>query len=85
MSMLCSIADAVSSGSWPILFKILTLSVAICAVLLHQSNFCSCLSSVADFSNSRTRTIISAERAPCLSAPKIMCLVSHRVIIFVLF
>ena len=29
MSILCSTADAISSGSWPILFKVLTLNVAI--------------------------------------------------------
>ena len=49
MSMLWSIAEAVSSGSWPIPFKVHTLSVAICIVLLHFSNFCLSLSSVADF------------------------------------
>ena len=48
MSILCSTANAVSSGSWPILFKVLTLNVAICIVCLHFSSFC-CLSSVADF------------------------------------
>ena len=37
MSILCSTADAVSSGSWPILFKVLTLNVAICIVCLHFS------------------------------------------------
>ena len=34
MSILCSTADAVSSGSWPILFRVLTLNVAICIVCL---------------------------------------------------
>ena len=48
MPMLCSTVDAVSSSSYPILFKVLTLNVAICIVCLHFSNFC-CLSSVADF------------------------------------
>ena len=50
-SILCSATDAVSLGSWPILFKVLTLSVAKCTVLLHLSNFCLrlSLSSVADF------------------------------------
>ena len=47
MSVLCSTADAVSSDSWPILFRVLTLNVAICIVCLHFSSFC--LSSVADF------------------------------------
>ena len=31
MSILCSSADAISSGSCPILFKVLTLNVAICS------------------------------------------------------
>ena len=35
MSILCSSADAISSGSCPILFKVLTLNVAICSVCLH--------------------------------------------------
>ena len=39
MSILCSTADAVSSGSWPILFKVLTLNVATCIVCLHFSSF----------------------------------------------
>ena len=52
MSMLSSMADAVSSGSFPILFKALTLNVDICIVYLHSINFC--LSSKADFSNSET-------------------------------
>ena len=39
MSILCSTADAVSSGSWPILSKVLTLNVAICIVCLHFSSF----------------------------------------------
>ena len=46
MSILCSTADAVSSASWSILFKVLTLNVAICIVCLHFSSFC-CLNSVA--------------------------------------
>ena len=39
MSILCSTADAVSSDSWPILFRVLTLNVAICIVCLHLSSF----------------------------------------------
>ena len=54
-------ADAVSSGSCPILFKVLTLKVAICIVCLHFSNFC-CLSSVAGFSN-RTRLIFTRAKS----------------------
>ena len=53
-------ADAVSSGSCPILFNVLTLNVAICIVLLHFSKFC--LSSVADFSNTEARAPTSAGR-----------------------
>ena len=56
-------ADAASSGSCPILFKVLTLNVAICIVCLHFSNFC-CLSSVADFSNTEARAPTPAGRAP---------------------
>ena len=64
MSMSWSIAEAVSSGSWPILFKVLTLNVAICIVLLHFSNVYFSLSSVADFSNTGARAPNSACRAP---------------------
>ena len=39
MSMLCSMANAVSTGSCPILFKVLVLNVIICIVCLHFSNF----------------------------------------------
>ena len=60
MSMLWSIAEAVSSGSWPILFKVLTLNVTICIVCLHFSNFCFRLSSVADFLNTGSRVPTSA-------------------------
>ena len=63
---LCSAADAVRSGNWPILCKILTLSVAICTVLLHLSNFCLCSSSATDFFNIGVRTPTSSERASCL-------------------
>ena len=54
MSILCSTADAISSGSCPILFKVLTLNVAICSVCLHFSSF-DRLSSVVDFSNTKAR------------------------------
>ena len=45
-SVLCSTVDAVSSGFWTILFKLLTLNVTICIVLLYLSKcfvleFCS--------------------------------------------
>ena len=50
MSILCFTAYAVSSCSWPILFKVQTLNVTICIVCLHFSSFCF-LSSVADLSN----------------------------------
>ena len=56
-------ADAVISGSCLILFKVLTLNVAICIVCLHFSNFC-CLSSVADFSNTEARAPTSAGCTP---------------------
>ena len=71
MSILCSSADAISSGSCPILFKVLTLNVAICSVCLHFSSF-DCLSSVADFSNTEARAPTSAGRAPFLPARRAM-------------
>ena len=55
MSMLCSTADAASSDCWPVLFKVLTINVAICIVRFHLSNFCLCLSSLADFSSTRAK------------------------------
>ena len=72
MSILCSTADAVSSGSWPILFRVLTLNVAIWIVCLHLSSFCLSLSSVADFSNTEARAPTSAGRAPSLPAWRAM-------------
>ena len=72
MSILCSTADAISSGSWPILFRALTLNVAICIVCLHFSSFCMSLSSVADFSNTEARAPTSAGRAPFLPAWRAM-------------
>ena len=59
-----SITEAVSSGSWPILFKVLMLNVTICIVHLNFSNFCFSLSSVADFSNTGARAPTLAECAP---------------------
>ena len=70
MSMLWSMADAVSSNSCPILFKVLTLNVAICIVCLPFSIFC--LSSAADFFNSEARAPTSAGRAPFLPARRAM-------------
>ena len=67
-----SMADAVSSGRWPILFKVLTLNVAICIVLLHFSNFCFSLSSIADFSNTGTRALTLDGRALFLPARRAM-------------
>ena len=65
MSILCSTADAFSSGSWPVLFKVLALNVAICIVCLHFSIFC-CLSYVPDFWNTEARAPTSAGRSPFL-------------------
>ena len=61
MSILCSMVDAVSPCSCPILFNVLTLNVAICTVRLYFINFC-CLSSVADFSNTGARAPTLAGR-----------------------
>ena len=63
-------ADAVSSSSCPILFKVLMLNVATCIVCLHSSNFC--LSSVADFLNNEAKAPTSAGRAPFLTVPRAM-------------
>ena len=71
ISMLCCMADAVSSGSCPILFKVLRLKVNICIVCLHISNFW--LNSESDFSNIEARAPTSAGRAlflPALSFDK---------------
>ena len=68
MSTLCSSADAVSSGSWPILFRVLTLNVAICIVCLHFSSF----SLSSDFSNTEARVPTSAGRTPFLPARRAM-------------
>ena len=67
MSMLWSIAIAVSSGSWPIQFQVLTLNVTICTLRLYFSNFCFTLSSGADFSNTGARAPTSAGRPPLFS------------------
>ena len=72
ISILCSTADGVSSDSWHILFRVLTLNVAICIVCLHLSSFCLSLSSVADFSNTEARAPTSAGRAPFLPARRAM-------------
>ena len=69
MSILCSSADAISSGSCSILFKVLTLNVAICSDCLHFSSF-DCLSSVADFSNTEARAPTSAGRTPFFTRAK---------------
>ncbi len=63
-------ADTVSSGSRPILFKFLTLNVTICIMHLHFSNFC--LRSVADFSNTEAKAPPSAGRAPFFPAQRAM-------------
>ena len=72
MSMLWFITKAVRSGSCPILFKVLTLNVAISIVRFHFSNFCFSLSSEADFSNTWARVPTSAGRAPFLPARRAM-------------
>ena len=64
-------ANIVSSSSCPILFKVLTLNVAIGIVCLPYNNFC-CLSSVADFSNTEVRASTSAGRAPFLPGRRAM-------------
>ena len=74
MTILYSAADAVNSGNWPILFKILTLNVAMWTVFLRISNFGMDLSlnSVADFSNISARVPNSAEHTPCFPVQRVM-------------
>ena len=64
-------ADAVNSGSCRILFKVLTLNVAICIVRLHFSNFCY-LISVADLLNTEAKTPTSSGRILFLPARSAM-------------
>ena len=52
-------ADAVSSGRCPILFKVLTLNANVFIIRLHCSKFC--LYSEADFSNTETRAFTQAK------------------------
>ena len=70
ITMLWSMVDVVSSGSCPILLKVLTLNFAFCIVRLHFSNFC--LSSVADFSNTEARAPTSARCATFLPMRRAM-------------
>ena len=72
ISMLWFIAKAVSSSNWLILFKVLTLNVAICIVLLHFSNFCFSLSSIADVWKTGARALTSAGCIPFLLAGRAM-------------
>ena len=58
MIILCLVADTVNSGNWFIVFKVLTLNVAMLTVFLYLSNFGLGLSSVADFSNPGARALI---------------------------
>ena len=69
---LCYECICVLVCSWPILFKVFTLNVAICIVSLHSSNFCFSLSSVADFSNTGARVPASAGRDPFLPMRRAM-------------
>ena len=72
MSMLWSITETVSSGSWPSLFKVLALNTAICIMLLHFSNFCFSLGSVVHCSNTGARTPTPAGSATFLLARRAM-------------
>ena len=62
MSLLCSTADAIRSGCWTILFKVLTLNVTIGFVLFFLGNVCLNLISVAYFSKTEARDPPSTER-----------------------
>ena len=52
--------QALSVSVVGLFYLVLTLSIAICTVLLYFSSFCLCLSSVADFANTGTKTPTSA-------------------------
>ena len=65
MSVFYKVSHAVSSGHWFIVFKILTLKVAVLTtIFLHRSKLG--LDSVADLLNTGVRSSTSAERALCL-------------------
>ena len=72
MSMIRSIAAAVSSSSWPILFNVLKLNVTICILRLHLSNFCFSLSYLAGFSSTGTWAPTSVGQAPFVPTQKAM-------------
>ena len=72
ISILSLAADTVSSGNCFIVFKVLTLHVAMLTAFLHLSNFGLDLSSVADLSNIRARVPTPAECAPYLPMEKVM-------------
>ena len=72
MSTLWSIANAVTSGSFRIVFKFRTLNAAFCIVRLHSSNFCFSLRSIADFSSTEARAPTSAGHVNFLPAWSMM-------------
>ena len=72
MSILCSVADALSPGNLFTLSKVLKLNVTLWTVFLHLSNFDLGLSSVADLSNPEVWAPTAAEHAFCLSARSTM-------------
>ena len=61
MSVLCSAADALQSGNWFTVFKVLRLNAIMLTMFLNLSNFGWSLSSVADYSNTGTRAPTLAE------------------------
>ena len=69
MPILFSATDAVSCSSWPILYKVLMLSVTMSTVHFGQSHFSWVLglSSIADFSNTGVRAPTSAEHTHSFS------------------
>ena len=82
MSIFYLTADAVNSGSWFIVFKVLTLKVAIWTIYLHLSKLS--LGYVADFLNTEARAPTSAECIHCLLAWRLMwfgCIILIRVMV----
>ena len=67
ISIFFSAADAASSGSWPIVFSVLTLNVAIFIDFLHLSRFVLVLGSMSVLLDTVVRFMSSVECVFCFS------------------